>query len=125
MAYLQLGVVFLYGVGYDIPELLKIFDLYVLPSLWEGLPMVLLEAMAAGCPIVATDVGGNNMAIQNGINGSLVPTKSVQHLADEIINLLKNKERRIEYATKSLEIFNDKFSASVMTKKYERLYLGE
>lgn len=113
------------GPRYDIPGLLKVFDLYVLPSLWEGLPMVLLEAMAAGCPIVATNVGGNYTAISNGENGSLVEAKNPLALSAEIIRLLKDNKLRESYSKKGLEIFRKQFRAEVMTKQYEKLYLKE
>jgi len=113
------------GARIDIPELLKVFDLYVLPSNWEGLPMVLLEAMAAGCPIVATDVGGNSTAINHGINGSLVRPQDPKHLADEIIRILLNKDLMKQYSMNGIKIFKEKFSAERMTRCYELLYLRE
>ena len=111
------------GPRVDMPEILKIFDLYVLPSLWEGLPMVIIEAMAARCPVLATDVGGNYMAIEHGKNGSLIPSQSVTALSSEIISLLNNDTLRKQYVEKSYEKFLNNFSAGVMTEKYERLYL--
>jgi len=116
------NVIFL-GARLDIPELLQVFDLYVLPSVWEGLPMVLLEALAAGCPVIATEVGGTATAIKHGVNGSLVPPESPQALSDEIIRLLKNKDQRDQYIINGKKIFRESFSSEVMTKKYEDLYL--
>jgi glycosyltransferase involved in cell wall biosynthesis len=111
------------GPRLDMPELLKLFDLYVMPSLWEGLPMVLLEAMAAGCPIVATNVGGNYMAITHGENGSLIEPGNPRKLAFEIIKVLEDDRLRNTYREKGKEIFALKFSAEKMTRQYERLYL--
>ena len=117
--------VFFIGPRLDLNEVLNILDVYTLPSLWEGLPMVILEAMAAECPIVATDVGGNATAIQNNVSGSLVKSKEPESLASEIIRLLKDEKLRNKYRQNSLQIFYEKFSASIMTKKYEQLYLKE
>jgi glycosyltransferase involved in cell wall biosynthesis len=111
------------GRRLDIPELIKLFDLYVLPSLWEGLPMVLLEAMAAGCPIVATDVGGNSTLIEDGFNGSLVKSGDFSALSKEVIKLLIDRDICNKYSANSKKRFDDKFSANYMTKQYERLYL--
>jgi glycosyltransferase involved in cell wall biosynthesis len=113
------------GPRLDMPEVIKIFDLYVLPSLWEGLPMVILEAMSAGCPIVATDVGGNHAAVINGENGSLVEPKNPKALAEEIIRILGDKQLRDRYAKKGQELFAARFTAEVMTSQYENLYLGK
>jgi len=85
--------------------------------------MVLLEAMAAGCPIVATSVGGTPMVISHGINGSLVPPRHPALLASAIISLLSDKMLRKQYIDHGRDIFNKHFSASIMTKKYESLYL--
>jgi glycosyltransferase involved in cell wall biosynthesis len=111
------------GPRLDMPEVLKVLDLYVLPSLWEGLPMVLLEAMAAGCPIVATDVGGNHMAITHGENGSLVESKNPGALAAEILRVLGDEQLRNRYVKRGLELFTTNFSAEAMTAQYENLYL--
>jgi glycosyltransferase involved in cell wall biosynthesis len=113
------------GPRLDIPELLKVFDLYVLPSVWEGLPMVLLEAMAAGCPILATDVGGVSLAIKSGVNGSLVKPRDPQSLEKEIIRLLRDESLRKKYSENGRRIFRESFSAEAMARKYERLYLRQ
>lgn len=115
--------VFFVGPRLDMPELLKLFDLYVLPSLWEGLPMVLLEAMAAGCAIVATGVGGNSQAIKNGYNGTLVDPRNPQQLAKAVITLLESPDIRETYVRNALRVFHEKFSADIMARHYEALYL--
>lgn len=92
---IELGItqnVFFLGPRLDIPQLLKVFDLYVLPSLSEGLPMVLLEAMASGCPIVATNVGGIPALIKHGVTGSFVESKTPKGPAAEIVEVLSNRE---------------------------------
>ena len=110
------------GPRLDVPELLKVFDLYVLPSLWEGLPMVLLEAMAAGCPIVATGVGGVPSAIESGVNGLLVPPQNPAMLARAIVLLLNDEAARRRFALAGKQAFAARFSAETMTRRYERLY---
>ena len=116
------NVLFL-GARLDIPELLKLFDIYVLPSLWEGMPMVLLEAMAAGCPVVATDVGGVSKVIEDKQSGLLVASQNPEQLAVAIIQLLADEQLQKEYTQKGLQKFKKKFSAEIMTKQYERVYL--
>lgn len=111
------------GPRKDIPELLKLLDLYVLPSKWEGLPMVILEAMAAGCPIVATDVGGNSTAVVDGVTGALVPPQDPGALADAIIRLLDSPDLQKSYAANGKNRFRERFSAETMARQYERLYL--
>ena len=116
------NVLFL-GARLDIPELLKLFDVYALPSLWEGMPMVILEAMAAGCPVVATDVGGVAKVIDNKMNGTLVPPRKPDHLSASIIQLLADKQMQKKYIRNGLQKFKDNFSAAIMARKYEELYL--
>jgi len=118
---LEQSVIFT-GPRLDMPEVLKAFDLFVLPSLFEGLPMVLLEAMAAGCPIVATDVGGNHTAISNGVNGSLVEAADSEAFAKEVIKVLSDKELYENYIERSVLRIQSEFSAGMMTSKYEQLY---
>jgi len=121
---LERNVLFI-GPRLDIPELLKTFDLYVLPSLWEGFPMVLLEAMAAGCPIIATNVGGVSKAIKHGFNGSLVEPKNPQKLEKEIIRLLSTPLLLQNYRKNGHDSFVNYFSSGIMASSYEKLYLRQ
>src|SRR5690606_20106659 len=69
----------------DIPRLLAAADIFVLPSLWEGLPLAVLEAMASGLPPVVTRVGGNAEIIEDGKSGLLVPPADTQALAESLM----------------------------------------
>jgi glycosyltransferase involved in cell wall biosynthesis len=113
------------GSRLDIPQLLKLFDIYVLPSLWEGLPMVLLEAMAAGCSIVATDVGGNAQVITDRYNGMLIEPRNPQKIAEAVVTLLTRIDLRDNYINNAFQVFSHRFSADIMTKKYENIYLRQ
>jgi sugar transferase (PEP-CTERM/EpsH1 system associated) len=74
------------GARDDIPQLLRAMDVFVLPSLAEGMSNTILEAMATGLPVVATDVGGNGDLVRAGWTGSLVPPRSPELLADAILD---------------------------------------
>lgn len=113
------------GPRKDIPELLKLLDLYVLPSKWEGLPMVILEAMAAGCPVVATNVGGNATAVVDGVTGALVPPQDPSALAQAIVRLLDSPDLLKSYAANGRARFYERFSADIMARQYEQLYLRQ
>ena len=76
------------GYRTDIKELLNTLDVCVQPSRFEGMPMVILEAMATGCPVVATAVGGVPQMIRDGVDGWLVPPQNSQQLAAAISNVL-------------------------------------
>lgn len=110
------------GVRDDVPQLLKVFDVHVLCSLREGLPMVILEAFAAGCPTVATAVGGVPSAIRHGSNGELVDSGDEAGLADALDRLLGDAGLRARYAAAGRETFRHRYEADVMTRTYERLY---
>lgn len=79
------------GSRQDVPELLPCMEISVLPSLAEGFSNAILESMAAGLPVVATDVGGNREAIVEGETGFLVPPGDSSALADRILTLLENR----------------------------------
>lgn len=78
------------GYRRDVPRLVGVFDLYVQPSRFEGMPNSLLEAMAAGCPVIASAVDGNCELIDDGVNGWLVPENDPQRLADAIQRAFNN-----------------------------------
>lgn len=120
---LGLKNVFFLGPRTDIPYLLQLFDFYVLPSLWEGLPMGVLEAMASKCVIVASDVGGVGSAVTHGINGSLVPPGDVRKLAEELVMLLSNPELVHKYREQGYATFIEKFTGEKMAGNYEALYI--
>lgn len=81
--------VILTGVRKDIPELLAVMDVFVLTSLWEGLPRVILQAMAMRLPVVATRVDGIPEAVKHGENGFLVPPKDFSAMAQRVLQLLE------------------------------------
>ena len=76
----------------NIPEILSMFDIFILPSLLEGLPTSIIEAMTIGLPIIASNVGGIPELIDDGENGILIEPQSPQQLASSILYLLKNKD---------------------------------
>jgi glycosyltransferase involved in cell wall biosynthesis len=107
----------------EIPELLKQIDIFVLPSLWEGLPLVLLEAMASKKPIVATDVNGITEIIHSEEEGILVPSKNSAALSSAILRLLKNDELRERIASKGYIKVMNEFHLNKMIEKTESVYL--
>jgi glycosyltransferase involved in cell wall biosynthesis len=78
------------GLRRDVPDLLHSFDVFALTSLWEGLPRVLPQAMAAGLAVVATAVDGNAEAVEDGVSGLLTPPGDPQALAVALLRLLDN-----------------------------------
>ena len=80
------------GFVEDVPEVMSAMDLFVLPSHREGMPRTVIEAMAAGKPVVATDIRGCREEVLEGVTGLLVPVNSPQPLAQAIIKILSNPE---------------------------------
>ena len=114
--------IFLLGKCSDIPELLSVSDIFVLTSLWEGLPIVLLEAMAARKAIIATDVGGNSQVIIDGKSGFLIPPANSLIAAEKIEKLLMDSKLRKLLANNAYEIFIKNYTMNVMVKKTEAFY---
>ncbi len=121
----RLGIkerVFWMGSVQDIWSILPAFDLFVLPSLREGLPVTLLEAMAAGLPVVATQVGGVPEVILDGITGILLPAGNPQALAEAIQRLLTKPGLCMEMGRSGRERVRDDFSVEQMVQKTQALY---
>lgn len=120
---LKKNIVFL-GARLDIPSLLSALDVFVLPSLSEGLSLTLLEACAAGKPVVTTTVGGNPEIVENGVNGLLVPSADTEALGAAIVNILMNKEKAQQMGAKARAKFEELFTVETMINSYESLYEG-
>jgi glycosyltransferase involved in cell wall biosynthesis len=110
------------GLRRDIPAVLQAFDLFVLPSHWEGFSLSVLEAMAAGLPVVATDVIGTGEAIAQGESGLLVPKADSPALARAILTILSDPERARAYGAKSRERVAQLFTRERMIGQIAKLY---
>ncbi len=112
----------LLGLRDDIPDLLAAADGWVMPSLSEGLPMALLEAMLARLPIVSSAVGGIPDVIRDGENGLLVPAADPARLAAALASLLRDPDTATRYGANAFAAANGTFSASTMVSRYLALY---
>lgn len=106
----------------DISELMYSADCFVLSSIDEGLPNVVLEAMSVGTAVVAADAGGTNEIITDGVNGYVVPIKNSQALADKIEILLRDSDLRSLIAHKGLETVASKFTIEHNINSVETLF---
>ena len=114
--------VHLLGHRGDIPDLLAAADVYAMPSLWEGLPMALLEAMFAGKAIVASRASGIPEAIDEGKEGLLADPGDEVQLATALGRLLTDADLRNRLGTAARERAETEFSSGVMTDAYERAF---
>lgn len=110
------------GVFQDIKEVMKKIDIFVLASLSEGMPLTLIEAMAYGKPIVATNVGGINELVKDGTTGFLVPAENSGALAEAIIKLIESPQKRQTFSTEVFRRYRDVYSAEKIISEIELLY---
>ncbi|RKY32893.1 MAG: hypothetical protein DRP68_03325 [Candidatus Omnitrophota bacterium] len=111
------------GLRKDVARLLGITDILVQPSIEkEGLPLAIIEAQRQFIPIIATDIGGNREAVINKVTGLLVPPKDTTALLDSLIFLLENPQIARQLGEKGREIYNKRFSSTIMINKIEALY---
>lgn len=110
------------GFRRDIKEILATIDIFVIPSLLEGLPMILLEAMGMGKPIVATDIDGIKEVLENGKTGLLVPPRDTVALTDAIVNLLIYRDQAHQMGINARRVVEEKFGVDIMVEKVEDVY---
>ena len=113
--------VHLAGWRKDVPEIMNSIEILVLTSLWEGLPRVLPQAMAAGVPVVASDVNGSREAIHDGVNGFVIEPHDIQGMARKILYLLKHPDVARSMGKKGTEMVRE-FDIWKMLKQQELLY---
>lgn len=106
----------------DARSLLAGFDVFALPSRYEGFPLVVLEAMQAGVPVVATDVGSVSEAVADGETGLLVTPGDAAELVRALTRLLGDEPLRLRLAESGRALALDHFEANTMAKEYERIY---
>ncbi len=111
-------------LGYrpDVPLLLSAMDVFVLPSLWEGMSNAILEAMAAELPVVATSVDGNVEQVAEGETGFLVPPADAASLAEAMLRLARDATRAQEMGRRARARVEREFSLDRMTQSYVALY---
>ena len=121
----QLGIedrVIFTGFRKDVAEVISIFDLFVLSSLFEGMSVALLEAMALGKPTVVTTVGGNTEVVVDGVTGLHVPPCNSDAMATAILNLLDNSPLMASMGEAAVLRVKENFTIESMAMQYERIY---
>jgi glycosyltransferase involved in cell wall biosynthesis len=114
--------VLLLGFRPDVPELLLVFDIFVLSSISEGLPLSVAEAMAAYKPVVVTRVGGLAEIVDDGQSGYLVEPANADELAARMIKLLADSELRESMGRRGRKIVEERFTVTSMVEQYQNIY---
>lgn len=115
-------LVFFHGLLRDVSSILAKLDIFLFTSRREGLSMAVIEAMGAGLPIIATDVGGIADQIDSGINGEILPKDDVAALAEATLALVRDPTKRKTMGTASRSRFERYFSQDRMLAEYVKLY---
>lgn len=106
----------------DVPDILAAADLFAFPSLYEGLPGAVIEAMALALPIVASDIPPLREVVENGRNATLVPVASPSELTEAIADLLDDRNKSQAYGKRSIEIFEARFTLEKSVSRMMELY---
>lgn len=110
------------GLRTDIPDILAAADVFVLSSDYEGNPLSVMEAMAAGLPVIGTSAGGTKDIVEDGVEGYLVPPGDAQTLSKTMMFLMANRETRQVMGNAAMRRARKQFSVSTMVRSYEELY---
>lgn len=116
------GHAWLPGARKDIAEIMRQLDVFVLPSQAEGISNTILEAMASGLPVIATDVGGNPELVIDGETGSLVPAGDIEMMADKIRAYVEDAEKIQLHGQHGYQRVLQEFSLTAMVGKYKAVY---
>lgn len=117
-------IVFFHDVVSDVSSLIDWFDVFVMPSVFkEGLGIALLEAMAAGKPVVATNVGGIPEIIEDGVNGFLIPPRKPKAISDAVLKILKDKELARSLGRAGRKTVVARFTGKEMIARLENIYM--
>ncbi len=119
---LERSVVF-WGIIPRVEEVLRDADIFILSSDWEGLPLVAVEAMAAGKPVISTSVGGVPELVEKEVTGFLVPPKDPDALASAILRLARDPQLRKQMGLAAKKHAVERFDISRTIRLYEDLYL--
>jgi glycosyltransferase involved in cell wall biosynthesis len=111
-------------IGYrtDVPDVLAALDVFVFPSLHEGHPNAVLEAIAAGVPVVATAIPGNDELVEDGGTGYLVPVRDAAALVDRVRRLARDPEARAAMGARAREIVAGECQMDGIVRRFESLY---
>lgn len=110
------------GERSDVPALMRAMDVFVLPSLAEGISNTILEAMASGLPVVATAVGGNPELVEHQQSGLLVPSDDVEGMCDAMQQLLLHEQQRQGFGSAARAEVERRFSLGAMVRAYQAVY---
>lgn len=116
------GSVFFLGMRADVGDVLRAFDLFVMPSLWEGLALAMLEAMAAGVPVLVSDVGGVSEVLGEDKYGMRIPAGNVDALAAKLAECIANPDSLAEMAARAAARVREQYSESAMVAQIESVY---
>jgi glycosyltransferase involved in cell wall biosynthesis len=106
----------------DVSALMRAADFFVMPSRWEGMPNAVLEAMAAGLPVIATQAEGSTELVRNGETGRLVSIDDENELASAIVELSRDPKLRAAWGERGQAIARTEFSVATMIARYDQLY---
>ena len=110
------------GARRDIADIVRCLDVFVLPSLSEGISNTVLEAMATGVPVIATAVGGNSELVEDGRTGRLIGQGDVTALASQIAQYAEDPALRREHGANARQVAKERFSLDRMVGDYQRVY---
>jgi sugar transferase (PEP-CTERM/EpsH1 system associated) len=117
--------VWLPGERADVAQLMRSFDLFCLPSLSEGISNTILEAMASGLPVVASNVGGNAELVDDGRTGHLFPSGSVEALSELLLAYSRDPAMGQRHGAAARDCVERRFSLDAMVNAYEQMYLAQ